>query len=453
NRDTIIQNPTLTIPSLTQDTILIVQAELACGTAEEQVSIQVVPFPNVDLEVINGDCATTTGAATIINPAPTWNAIWTDANGNTLSNDLLVSDLPPGDYQLEVSNTANGLTCSSNVDFTIELIATFESVSLVVTDNPCPGDELGQVEVTDLDGTPPYDYQWTDINTGVLIGTSPIVENLPDGQYNLLVNDAEGCAIEVAATIVSPTSPTIGVDTDPAICGNENGSIFLSVLEPIDFNILLNGAFIEAPGLSSILPGAYQLQIRSAEGCTWLDSLITVENINSFILDSDTTLFAFQGQPFRISLDLPFGEDFQYQWTPSVGLSCTDCMAPIAVVEGDTDFTLLIEEQSTGCTGIYEVNIITRLPENVFIPNAFSPNNDGINDRFEVFTSDTGVQLVRMQIFDRWGELVFESSQIDAKWDGTFKGEPMQNGVFAYVLEIQKSTGKELFSGDVTLVR
>ena len=453
NGDTLIQNQTLSIPSLTQDTVFIVQAELNCGIAEEQVDIQVITTPSVDLEVISGECTTTAGSATITNPAPTWTAIWTDESGNTLSNALFVDDLPPGDYQLEVLDTVSGLACSSVVDFTIEQIATFESVSLEVTDNPCPGDELGQVEVIDLDGTPPYDYQWTDINTSTLIGTSPVLENLPDGQYNLLVTDAEGCSVEVPVTIGSPAPPTIEIDTDPALCGGRNGAIFLSVAEPVSIDIALNGELVEASDLSSVLPGPYQLQVRSEDGCIWLDSLLTVENINPFMLDGDTTLFAFQEQPFIINLDLPFGGDFQYQWTPGTGLSCTDCSSPLAIVEGDTEFTLFIEETNTGCRGIYKVKIITRPPEEVFIPNVFSPNNDGVNDLFEVFPSDSGVQLINMKIFHRWGGLVFESNEIDAKWDGTLNGDPMQNGVYVYVLEIQKSTGKELLSGDVILVR
>lgn len=453
NGNIIIQNQTLSISTLTQDTVLIVQAELTCGIVEEQVDIQVVPFPNVDLEVINGDCTSEAGSAIVINPDSTWTAFWSDDSGNTLSSDFSVNGLPPGDYQLEVSNTLSGLTCTSAIDFSVEQTSAFESVSLEVTDNPCPGDELGQVEVTNLDGTPPYDYLWTNANSGTEIGTSSILQNLPDGQYSLLVTDAEGCTIEVPATISSPTSPAVEVDIDPAFCGGENGSIFLSFEEPVSFDILLNGELVEAPDLANIFAGPYQLQIQSADGCNWLDSLLTVENINPFALEGDTTIFAFQGQPFRISLDLPSGGNFQYQWTPSTNLSCSDCSTPLAIVEDDTVFTLFIEETNTGCTGIYRVEIITRPPEKVFIPNAFSPNNDGFNDFFEVFPSDSGVQLISMKIFDRWGGLVFESTQANAKWDGTLNGQPMGTGVYVYLLEVQQSTGNDVLSGDVLLVR
>ena len=398
-------------------------------------------------------CTAPTGSATLINPCTICTIIWTDDSGNTLSNNFFADGLLPGDYQVEVLNTTSGIACSSVVDFSIEQTTIFETVDLEVTDNPCPGDELGQVEVINLDGTPPYEYQWTDTNTGAEIGTTSILENLPDGAYNLLVTDAEGCTVEVPFTISSPVSPTIEVDTDPAFCGGENGSIFLSVSEPINFDISLNGASVEAPALTNIFPGSYQLQVQSTAGCTWLDSLLTVEDLDPFGFEGDTTFFAFQGQAFPINLSLPTGGNFQYQWAPDADLSCTDCIAPVAIVEDDTDFTLFIEDTNTGCLGIYQVEVITRLPEEVFIPNAFSPNGDGFNEFFEVYTSDSEVQLTSMQIFDRWGELVFESQQPDARWDGTFNGQAMPIGIFVYVIEIQKSTGKDLFSGDVFLLR
>ena len=91
--------------------------------------------------------------------------------------------------------------------------------------------------------------------------------------------------------------------------------------------------------------------------------------------------------------------------------------------------------------------------ENVFIPNAFSPNGDGFNDRFEVFPSDAEVVLESMQVFDRWGALVYESRTSDAGWDGTFNGQEMQSGVYVYLIVVRKSTGLEQLSGDVLLLR
>jgi gliding motility-associated-like protein len=448
----LFQNQTFSF-ILTQDTVLIVQAELDCGIAEEQVEIQVVPFPNVDLDVNNLSCTAPDGSATIINPAPTWTAIWLDDSGNTLSNELFADGLPEGDYQLEVTNTIAGQNCFSIINFSVVQTSTFESVSFEVTNNPCPGDAVGRIEVTDLDGTPPYTYQWTESSTGLEIGMASTLENLQDGLYNLLVTDAEACSLELPVAITSTAPPTIELDTDPAFCGGENGSIFLSADDPDNIEILLDGTPVEEADLANTFSGAYRIQVQSPAGCLWLDSLLTVEDIDPFGLDGDTTLFAFQGQPFTINLELPAGGDFEYEWSPGIGLSCTDCSTPLAIVEGDTRFTLFLEETNTGCTGRFTVDIITRPPEKVFIPNAFSPNDDGFNDLFEVYPSDAGVQLTNMQIFDRWGELIFERAAPDATWDGTFNGQEMPVGVYVYVIEVQKSSGSDLISGDVLLVR
>ncbi len=99
------------------------------------------------------------------------------------------------------------------------------------------------------------------------------------------------------------------------------------------------------------------------------------------------------------------------------------------------------------------------IPVNIFIPNIFSPNGDGINDIFFVQTNPeiTGINVMR--IFDRWGNIVFEKfnflpNDADAGWDGTFNGKPLNPDVYTYMIEMSTTRGKDVVEvGDVTLVR
>jgi gliding motility-associated-like protein len=102
--------------------------------------------------------------------------------------------------------------------------------------------------------------------------------------------------------------------------------------------------------------------------------------------------------------------------------------------------------------------VIPEVFKEVFIPNVFSPNNDGVNDVFTVFYgSDLKVTGMDGSIFDRWGNLVYRSQESPFSWDGFFNDETMMPGVYAYVIKViyeENSIEKELLlTGDVTLVR
>lgn len=123
------------------------------------------------------------------------------------------------------------------------------------------------------------------------------------------------------------------------------------------------------------------------------------------------------------------------------------------------EYTLTVID-SYGCSDSAQVALpIPICP--VFIPNVFSPNFDGRNDYFKIFThSKYDVEVLKYQIFDRWGELVWKDENftiLTARknwWDGSFRGQPAIQGVYVYLIEVKHNNGlEEVFSGDVTLIR
>ena len=115
---------------------------------------------------------------------------------------------------------------------------------------------------------------------------------------------------------------------------------------------------------------------------------------------------------------------------------------------------------SLGCTAEDLINIIVDRTPQVYIPNVFSPNNDGTNDYFTLFANEQQVESIeRLTIFSRWGEQVFNQNnfppnQLNLGWDGRFKGEFMNPGVFIYVADVRFIDGSvKRFQGDVTLVK
>jgi gliding motility-associated-like protein len=91
-------------------------------------------------------------------------------------------------------------------------------------------------------------------------------------------------------------------------------------------------------------------------------------------------------------------------------------------------------------------------PPSIYMPNAFSPNNDGTNDLFLPITF--GSKEFMFRIFDRWGNLMFESKDKKFKWDGTFNGKKCNSGIYAYAVElIYLNNKQETISGNLTLIR
>jgi gliding motility-associated-like protein len=112
-----------------------------------------------------------------------------------------------------------------------------------------------------------------------------------------------------------------------------------------------------------------------------------------------------------------------------------------------------------GCSDEDATRIIVRVNRDIFIPNVFSPNNDGVNDAF-LPEAGRRVEIVNsMQIFDRWGNMMFESQdfmpgETSAGWDGTYRGKELDPGVFVYRVEATFDDGNtRIISGTVTLVR
>lgn len=140
-----------------------------------------------------------------------------------------------------------------------------------------------------------------------------------------------------------------------------------------------------------------------------------------------------------------------YKWFPYEGLSCSNCANPIASPSQTTTYTVTVTDTITGCSASDDVIIVIECGE-IFVPTAFSPNNDNANDLECVFGKC--IETMRFTIYDRWGEQVFESIDPNICWDGTFKGAPMNTGVFVYSFNATLTNGERINKkGNISLIR
>jgi gliding motility-associated-like protein len=147
-----------------------------------------------------------------------------------------------------------------------------------------------------------------------------------------------------------------------------------------------------------------------------------------------------------------------YNWSPATYLSCTDCASPFAKPQFTTTYKVTVTDVN-GCITSRNVTLLVLCNnKNFFIPNTFSPNNDGSNDRF--YPRGTGLDRIQaMRIFNRWGEMIFEKRNFPANdaasgWDGTYKGIPAGIDTYVYMIDIICENATIItYKGNVTILR
>ncbi|MBL7755287.1 MAG: gliding motility-associated C-terminal domain-containing protein [Chitinophagaceae bacterium] len=189
----------------------------------------------------------------------------------------------------------------------------------------------------------------------------------------------------------------------------------------------------------------YHVQITDANGCSATKHI----RVNAYPLvkaDAGPDEIIRFGE--SITLQASGGKN--YQWFADPTLNNLNIPNPVAtpVNEKTTYFVQVSTEQ--GCSAIDSVHIFLT---NGIVPNAFSPNGDGKNDKFRFYPSNELINLNAMRVFDRWGKELFYTQEIEDSWDGNYKGTPCENGVYFYLVEYSIGGKSYTYKGDLTLLR
>ncbi len=145
--------------------------------------------------------------------------------------------------------------------------------------------------------------------------------------------------------------------------------------------------------------------------------------------------------------------DGQYEWFPADGLSCSDCLQPVLLPTKSQEYVLTVWD-AYGCESEVRVNIEVVVPHRIYFPNAFSPNDDGINDIFTPLYGSEVLEVKQLLIFNRWGDSVFAGDENHFYWDGFRNGQQAAAGVYVFQAVVVFADGEEVtLSGDVLLLR
>jgi gliding motility-associated-like protein len=152
-----------------------------------------------------------------------------------------------------------------------------------------------------------------------------------------------------------------------------------------------------------------------------------------------------------ISVPLNATGGLTYSWTPTTALSCATCANPIAAPVVSTTYIVTGNNEYECSSSDTLTLIVNQGTEVLYIPNSFTPNSNDLNDLFCVY--GTSIKKIDLEIFDRWGELLFKTTDITMGWDGTFHGKPVEKGVYVYSIRCEWESGTHTYrTGTVTIV-
>lgn len=326
-----------------------------------------------------------------------------------------------------------------------------------VVDVSCNASGDGSVSFIAEEGTPAYTFT-LDVNGSLLTQTgsnNALYENLDGGQYQAYVTDVNGCSDSLIVDIVEPIAlvvDSVQILQDISCFGEDDATLLVHASGGVQFDSPSNYyLFSWSPSGDTELkagplgPGVHTVTVTDANGCTAtgsqtiaaVDPILATINPDSAFMSMGDTL------QLDVYVENAIGSNLQYAWSPTNGLSCTDCANPSVTIYNDIAYSVIVTDEN-GCTNYNYSEVYIGINQSLFffIPNGFTPNGDGVNDVFEVYGQD--VKTVEMSIFNRWGEKVFEGTNQFDPWDGTFNGVMQGNGVYTYAIDVT-------FLNDVTL--
>ncbi len=389
------------------------------------------------------------------------NAYCDSNNGNAI---VFVVDMQnPITYQWSTSATTSGISGLSPDTYWVTVT---DSLGCILTDtivigddgSPhlevvsytpplCHGDSTASVTLSATGGTPPYKYS-TD---GSYFTTVAQLDNMPGGSYYLYVRDANSCTKDTLINFPQPDPILFTVDHEPIICYGDIVDMWISSSSGglgyhrfgldstalrLDTNIYHNTA------------GTYTIYARDSAGClVSMDHTIPGPSAPLDITFDMTRIPCYEDLGGIITAQVSGGwGDYDVLWSNgSTSYSQSD------LAEGWYSFHVTDAE---GCETTDSVELLEEECCEAFLPNAFTPDGDGLNDVLKVETR-ADIYDMKLDIYNRYGEILYHTINLDKGWDGTRNGIELGMGVYYYVLKYQCAFQEDytIISGDVTLIR
>jgi len=319
--------------------------------------------------------------------------------------------------------------------------------------------------------TPGATYVWTstDPEFGTVTDPTPVVQPVETTTYFLTatLDDPEVPCEEIMAelTIEVINNVELSVFAEPGeICGGEPALLSAEAVGGSASDQFIwnssRGETFEGPEVTVTpqVTTTYFLTYLSGGGCQTLNRNVQVTVLPGVdvAIDTDSPAEVPEGSEVvltaTIFTDSPGPLDVIWTENGAAIPGAEGAEITVQPAEDGVVYTVLVTTPD-GCTAEASITFDVTEPQFV-VPNAFSPNGDGSNDRFRLLSSGAFDRITRFQVFNRWGQLVYDNENGPDGWDGTYNGNPQPSDVYAYIITVRTLGGNELtFQGEVTLIR
>jgi gliding motility-associated-like protein len=321
-----------------------------------------------------------------------------------------------------------------------------------VIDASCSTANDGAINTTIGGGTPNLSISWTGPNN--FTGSGDDIANLAPGNYTVTVQDANTCVQQLVVPVGALSTVVANAGTDVSQCfgagvvlnGNMSSGGFLYSWSDTQGNSLGTAELLD---LGILQPGSYSFIFTISDGpCVDQDTVEVIVLALPFAnAGADQDIFVegsalLGGQPTG-----PVGSS--YLWSPDSLVSNATVSNPTTSPDITTQFIVLVTAQN-GCTASDTV-LVTVVPE-IVIPSGFTPTGDGANDTWQIDHIDQFVDCT-VEVYNRWGELLFSSTGYIDPWDGTYNGAPVPVGTYYYAIELNDERFPEPYTGPLTVIR
>jgi len=435
-------NPMATPTANTTYVVTMVSTE-GCSISDT-VTVNIIP--SVDL--IDGEPVICIGESTQLEVTEGTNIMWSPSTG------LSCTACPDPTASPDTTTTYTITALIGNQCTVTDEITVF----VITNDNIDAGEDFTICEgiTTELQGDYPFGTSvWT--FNGDVIATdtpNPSVTHSQSGNYILEVTNGT-CVLTDTVTVEVVDKVEIFAE-DVMVC--EGDTAFIEVTGDADTYLWVNATGLSDPNSSTpfVIPTetTTYMVIGSYGDCESDTALVTVEVLPLPQINMAEIDYFRDGESIQLNAAVSNAGNFTYAWTPPAHLSCTDCPDPVSTTDEDITYHLTVSNE-LGCSDSSSIllkKIFICSEDLIVVPNAFTPNGDGNNDRFNIMSK---LEIGMVRIYNRWGEIVYEDEGGKTGWDGNHKGQKLNRDVFVYYIEATcEFNGQTIVkTGDVTLIR
>lgn len=383
--------------------------------------------------------------------APYSNFLWNNTSSlNT--KDLL--NIRAGNYVLTFNDRKN---CLFKDTFTIPDAPVFKVKIQELSKSNCKNANDAVLGANIFGGKAPFTYIWNQ-NPNL---TQPTLTQAQSSVYHFVqVLDSKGCIQNDSLFVSNPNGFDFSkISTKSPSCPErKNGFIDFSYKDTFVWLFSIDGGknYKNVSVFNEVGKGTYRLFVKNQFQCIY-DTLIEILPEKSIQISMPSILDTLMpGQEIALNpifeyYKTQFSDISSFNWTPIDVLSCSNCPYPI-VKPYKTDIYKLGIAYANECLSENMVKINVRKIEDLYIPNIFTPNQDNLNDCWQIYGFN--IDKIEVQVYDKIGQKVFSSNRIDFCWDGTFKGQYCKNDLYLYKIEVlYKDGNSNEYKGQLTLLR